>query len=246
MNQAATSGSYLILDNVAGWRDSHRCGLALTKPGADLVLEPLPGFATPLLDEKLEEQFVCPSALATNSCGWLLVVDTKLHLVKRLDLARLASSKSTSTRCARIEVLPAVGPEGSAPRRLRTPRGVAALPSGDIAVADTGNHRIQVFSRAAYGLLQVWGAAAPLGAPLPGNGRKEFRHPWAIAADRCGTVYVVDRGNRRIQRIAHDGTWLGEFGAAVLKDPTRIALGPNGVVAVVDMGVGIDTHKRES
>src|SRR5207245_7660465 len=120
-----------------------------------------------------------------------------------------------------------------APRQLHQPRGVAVLPSRSIVVADTANHRIQIFSPPPYALLQVWGATDGLGHPMPGQGRKEFRWPWAVAIDVADTVYVVDRGNHRIQKIQPDGTWLGDVGSDVPQDPTALALGPDGRTAGV-------------
>ena len=47
-------------------------------------------------------------------------------------------------------------------------------------------------------------------------------------------MYVADRGNGRVQKIARDGTWLAALGADVLADPTELAVGPDGTLAVVD------------
>jgi phage tail-like protein len=220
------SDQYLILDRVAGWRDAMRPGLFLTNPEGYLTLEPLPGTAALLLPlDRQTQEFSCPTALAPEACGGLLVVDADTHLIKRVHLTN-----------GSVEQLPSVGGEGSQARRFYRPYGVAALRSGAFAVADTGNHRIQVFSPAPYALLQVWGARDPQGRPKAGTGPKEFCNPYALGADVCGTVYITDQGNRRIQVIAADGTWVGEFGEEVLKRPTRLALGPNRLVAVVDPG----------
>lgn len=217
---------YWLLNHVAGWREASRQGLSFTDPEGYLRLDPLPGTATLLLDaERQAQHFVCPSALAPDGCGRLLVVDATTHRVKQIDLGS-----------GRIETLPAIGGEGSAPRQLYQPRGVAILPSRSTVVADTANHRIQIFSPPPYALLQVWGATDALRHPTPGQGRKEFRWPWAVATDVAGTVYVVDRGNHRIQKIRHDGTWLGEVGGDVLNDPIALAIGPDGRLAVVDVG----------
>src|SRR5262249_2469262 len=134
--------------------------------------------------------------------------------------------------------LAGVGGAGSEPRRLREPRGVAVLASGAIAVSDTGNHRVQGFLPPTQTLLAVWGSTGPLGEPRPGPGPLEVRRPWAVAAGARGSLYVVDRGNRRVQHIRGDGSWAGAIGADILKDPTRIAVAPGGDLAVVDLGRG--------
>lgn len=233
---------YWILDQITGWQDSYRKGLTLTKPEGHFTLEPLPGNARPLLDLQHEPEFRCPAGLAKGPCEPLLVVDAATHRIKRVHMPRLRTEQIPRSSAeelnvgATAETLSALGREGSQPRRFRAPRGVALLPSGAIAVADTGNHRVQVFSPSPYALLQVWGASDPLGRPVSGSDQKQFLQPWDVAADDCGTVYIVDRGNRRIQKIASDGRWLGQTDPCFLVDPTRLALGPDHVIAVVDPG----------
>lgn len=226
MMTTSKSDRYRILDNVSGWQDAARKGLILTHPEGRLTLEALPGAAEALLPPDLQDQeFVCPTALALEPGGGVLVVDGAAHVVKRV---RLAGN--------RVEGFPSVGGEGSQPRRFFRPQGVASLPSGIFAVADTGNHRIQIFSPSPGALLQVWGAQDRQGRSRAGAGPGEFCNPWALAADDCGRLYITDQGNRRIQVIARDGDWLEEFGSEVLKRPTRLALGPQGLIAVVDPG----------
>lgn len=239
---ASNRERYWILDQITGWQDSSRKGLTLTKPESHFTLEPLPGNARPLLDLQHEPELRCPAALAKESCGPLLVVDAAMHRIKRVHKPRFPTTQIPRSSAeelnvgATIETLSTLGGEGSQPRRFRAPRGVALLSSGAISVADTGNHRVQVFSPSPYALLQVWGASDPLGRPVPGSDHKQFRQPWGVAADDCGTVYIVDRGNRRIQKIASNGTWLGQMDPCFFVDPTRLAVGPDHVIAVVDPG----------
>jgi phage tail-like protein len=149
-----------------------------------------------------------------------------LNLVKCIDLAR--SSVST---------LPAIGGKGVTPRQLNEPRGIALLSTGAIVVSDTGNHHVKIFAPATYALLQDWGENDALDQPRQGNGQKMFRFPWAVAVDACNVVYVVDRGNRRIQKVRADGVWQDELSDKQWVSPTLLALGPEGMIALVDAGV---------
>jgi phage tail-like protein len=99
-----------------------------------------------------------------------------------------------------------------------------------VVVADTGNHRVQVFSPPPYALLQLWGRADG----TPGNAPLEFRWPWSVAAGPEETIHVADRGNARVQKITLDGTWLATLGEGSLTDPTELAVSPQGTLAVVD------------
>lgn len=233
------SAPYFLLDGVTGWRDISRTGLTLTRPGLAFTLEPLPGDTRLYLDAALPaRELRCPSALSSDPCEGLVVVDAALHEVKKQGLGGAGCLPDGRKQEARgLESLPAVGGAGSEARRFRQPRGVALLPSGGLVVADTGNHRVQVFSPPPYALSQVWGAQDADGNPAPGSARLEFRHPWAVVVDGKDIVHVVDRGNRRVQRIQLDGTWIDEFGAGFLVDPVRIARGPHGSIAIVDRGV---------
>jgi phage tail-like protein len=227
----ANGDQYLLLDGVAGWRARKPDVVRLVADGSRraYVLEPLPGGADALLAAD-DTSFTCPAALAADAGGSLLVADAALNLLETVHPGDPCGKDGRPL----VTALPAIGPEGSEPRLLRQPRGVALLRNGGVAVADTGNHRVQVFSPPPYALVHVWSAEDDLGRPHPGDGPLEFRHPWAVAADECGAIYVVDRGNRRVQVIAADGTFLAESPKGALRDPTRLAVGPNGVVAVVD------------
>jgi phage tail-like protein len=225
---------YLLLDAVAGWRGV-LAGLGESGTERTLALEPLPGVATPLFGATAMPAGepgpscgpTCPAGIAVEGCGRLLVADAARQAIDRLDVARGITTP-----------LREIGGPGSAPRRFREPRGVALTPSGGLAVADTGNHRVQVFSRAPYVLRHVWGATDDRGRPVAGNGPGEFNRPWGLAIGPCGTAYVVDRGNHRVQVFGADGAWRREFGSDVLTDPTRIALGPDGTLAVIDGTIG--------
>jgi phage tail-like protein len=227
MNSPAnTHDRYWLLDSVAGWREASRARLQLALPGGNLVLDPLPGTASLLLDAGTQaSEFKRPSALSADGSGNVFVTDAATSVVKRIDLER-----------GSVETLPAIGGRGRAPRELWEPHGIAALPSGAVVVSDTGNHHVKIFSAVAYALLQDWGAADSMRRPRPGEAPKTFNRPWAVAVDARAGIHVVDRGNRRIQKFLEDGSWQGEIDAGPLQSPTRLAAGPDGRIAVVDAG----------
>ncbi|HET9789578.1 MAG TPA: NHL repeat-containing protein, partial [Pyrinomonadaceae bacterium] len=217
---------YLILDQVYGWREQvpaeAREGLAFSAEG-NRQLFGLPGSSSLLLNESLQEEFVCPSAVSIKSDGRVGVIDAATNRFSLVDIG-----------LPLIEEFSTIGEKGSGSRNFLGPRGVALLKSGGVVVADTANHRVLIFSETQHALVQSWGAIDQTASPAPGNDRKSFRFPWAVAADECGAIFVVDRGNHRIQKISKDGNWLEEIGRDCLVDPIRIALGPRGLIAVVD------------
>ncbi len=115
------------------------------------------------------------------------------------------------------------GAPGDAPGQFQSPRDVAIAPDGRIVVADSGNHRIQVFD-AQGNFLTMWGSACNLyGEGQPGCvdpdgagplqvGDGQFQEPWGVAVDQEGNVYVADTWNHRIQKFTLDGRFLTKWG----------------------------------
>jgi phage tail-like protein len=249
MNSVTETQKYLLLDQLAGWNVGSSKGLSLAY-GGYFTLIPLPGPAEPLFDANHEKAtFFNPGAVAMipggtcNDGNKMLILDIEAQDVKQIDLGNVLVvdpetgeiSRSSNAMHA-VKTVPSIGGVGSEARNLRDPRGIAVLPSGAIAIADTGNHRIQVFSPALYALLQVWGKADNLNRPVVGPGPKQFSSPWDVASDEKGNVYVADRGNRQVQKISQDGVWLADIGEKELVDPTRVTVGPTGLIAVIDGG----------
>ena len=82
------------------------------------------------------------------------------------------------------------GSQGTGQGQFETPFRVAVAPNGTVYVADSGNHRVQVF--AADGTYQTqWGGQ--------GNGDGQFDGPTGLAVAPDGTVYVADANNHRVQ-----------------------------------------------
>ncbi len=75
-----------------------------------------------------------------------------------------------------------------------------------------------------------------------GSGRGEFLHPWGIAADPEGNVYVADTGNDRIVHLRYTRGKLNELrtfggGAPVrFRSPRGVALAADGAIYVTDTG----------
>jgi DNA-binding beta-propeller fold protein YncE len=93
------------------------------------------------------------------------------------------------------------GSAGSGDGEFNNPNGIAVDTDGSIYVADSSNHRIQVFdSTGAF--VDKWGSN--------GSGDGEFNAPVGIAVSG-GYVYVTDAGNNRVQ-VRHRRRICGEVG----------------------------------
>jgi sugar lactone lactonase YvrE len=117
-----------------------------------------------------------------------------------------------------------VGGEGDRPTQFRFPRGVCFhLARRALLVADSGNHRIQVLDPVTYQLLDLWGEPGPSAEP------SRFDTPLALADDADGNLYVVEDGNRRVQKLdlrgrAVPGFWETASAEAGLRRPRAVAV----------------------
>ena len=88
--------------------------------------------------------------------------------------------------------------------QLSAPRNLAIGTDGRIYVADSGNHRIQVFDVDGTPI-NVFGSF--------GTDTGQFNEPWGIAVDD-EYIYVADTWNHRIQKFTLDGDFVASFGVS--------------------------------
>lgn len=97
-----------------------------------------------------------------------------------------------------------LGGRGSEPGCFTWPRGIAVGPDNSIVVADSSNHRVQVFD--ANGIF-----AKEFG--MYGSGEGEFDCLAGLAVNRIGQYIIADRYNHRIQVLDPAGRFLRSFGS---------------------------------
>ena len=103
------------------------------------------------------------------------------------------------------------------------PRGVAVDPTnGNVYVALARSNRVEQYSSTGTYPLTQWG--------MSGTRNGQFRQPWGLAVDGTGNVYVVDKGNNRIQKFSHDVT----APAIDLRTPTDGQVIGKGTAVVAD------------
>jgi len=97
-----------------------------------------------------------------------------------------------------------LGGRGSEPGCFTWPRGIAVAPDNSIVVADSSNHRVQVFDSNGI-FVKEFGQY--------GNGEGEFDCLAGVAVNRIGQYIIADRYNHRIQVLDPSGRFLRAFGS---------------------------------
>ena len=95
------------------------------------------------------------------------------------------------------------GTRGSDNSQFVWPRGVAVSRSDQIFVADSSNHRVQVFDNIGT-YIKTFGSY--------GQAESEFDCLAGIAINSMGDILITDRYNHRIQVFDHQGNFKVEFG----------------------------------
>jgi hypothetical protein len=116
---------------------------------------------------------------------------------------------------------------GSGPGMLHYPRGVKLLADGAMAVADSWNHRISVFTRNGEFVATA------------GGSRDGLRYPVDILERACRSHYVVANfGKRNVMMLNRDGPHVVVYGNGVHggKTPGALAALPNDRCLVLETG----------
>lgn len=135
---------------------------------------------------------------------------------------------------AQVEFLYKFGTFGTGVGQLQFPAGVTIDSSGNIIVADTWNHRVQVFDSSGTHL-NTFG--------INGTGNGQFIWPLGITVNSSGNIIVADTWNDRVQVFDSSGTHLNTFGSngfgnGELILPSAVAVDSLDEIIVVDSGNG--------
>ena len=180
--------------------------------------------------------FIQSTGIATDETGNVYVVDTGNNRVVEF----------TETGTYIIQWGPWVN-DKSVNDTFNKPTGITTVKTLDgrihVYVVDTGNNRVVEFDSTAaiattnptVKYLNQWGT--------PGSGNGQFYYPEGIATFKTTLetieVYVVDRGNNRVQKFTSDGAYLTQWGSLGIgngqfRQPTGTATDSIGNVYVVD------------
>jgi DNA-binding beta-propeller fold protein YncE len=140
-------------------------------------------------------------------------------------IAATAAAAAAGAPCV-VDLRPRSEIPGANAWGLESPEAIAVDHRGDVLIADTGNHRVVVVAATGEVLTEFGGF---------GWGDGQFDRPSGLAVYTGFFIYVLDEGNRRVQRFDVDGDFLDVLvGTDEAGSPVDLAVGQAGGVLLVD------------
>jgi sugar lactone lactonase YvrE len=147
-------------------------------------------------------QFALPDGVASDGAGSLFVADGANHAIRKVDVA---TGVVTTLAGSQLRYSGSTDGTGAA-AQFNDPAGVAFAGTGDLFVADSGNHTIRKVDVATGAVTTVAGSPGTSGSTDGTGTAARFYAPIGIASDGAGNLFVVDSGNNVIRRVVI-ATW---------------------------------------
>ena len=145
-----------------------------------------------------------PMGLACDKSNRIFVADYSNQVVRVIDSGFVSTVAGSAGNSGFVD-----GSGSTA--RFAGPKGLDVDASGNIYVADFGNHAVRKIT-ARGEVLTISGDIAGAGTGDEENVKadkysKQLNTPWDVACDAEGNVYILDSGNYKIKKLTPNG-WL--------------------------------------
>jgi streptogramin lyase len=187
-----------------------------------------------------------PHGIAIDNHTNIFIADRNNHVIRKMYSSGAAWSVTTIAGSAGNY---GTNDGSGTNARFNGPYGVSVDNSGNVFVADTGNHAIRKLTPSGTNWM-VSTIAGLAGSSGSANGSNAgFKFPMGISMDNSGNIYVADEGNHDIRKLTPIGTnWTvstiagstnsgfndGTNSSAQFGQPFGITVNNNGTVFVAD------------
>ncbi|WP_299458671.1 gliding motility-associated C-terminal domain-containing protein [uncultured Microscilla sp.] len=135
---------------------------------------------------------------------YLYVADQRNHSIKKIDLATGGVSAVAGSGVAGFK------DDNGSLAQFNYPSGLAIDMAGNLYVADKNNHAIRMITNPSGGSPTVSTIAGNSSYPTAVSGNvtgalavAKFNEPSGVAVDAAGNIYIADKNNHRIKKIAN-------------------------------------------
>ncbi len=145
-----------------------------------------------------EAQLNLPIGLAVDNAGDLYIADNMNHRVRKVTVAdgKINAFAGDGTPGNKGDDDPAVAAQ------LKQPVGVAVDGRGEVYISEFGNHRVRKVTIEG----KIRAVAGTGTAGFGGDGgpaiSAQLHYPMGVVVDSTGTLYIADRDNHRVRKVA--------------------------------------------
>jgi len=179
-------------------------------------------------------QLLSPGAIFLDSSGKLYIADTSNQRVRVVAGGTISTIAGTGT-----EGFAGDG-KAATSAQLSGPGGIAADSSGNVYIADTGNHVVRKITSG--GTISTF-AGSGGNAGYAGDGGAATSallfNPTGLVLDKSGNLYIADSGNNVVRQVVGANITTIVCGPArvlQLNHPTGLALDASGALYIADTG----------